>query len=55
MPGGLSWDELAAALRIGLASEKAVGLEVAIYNPHLDKDGSAGRGLADVLAAALAN
>lgn len=53
VPGGLSWDELEAALRIVLASGKAVGLEVAIYNPRLDQDGSAGRGLADVLAAAL--
>lgn len=53
VPGGLSWDELSAALRILLASGKAVGLEVAIYNPHLDEDGSAGRGLADVLAASL--
>lgn len=53
VPGGLSWDELGLALRMALASGKAVGLEVAIYNPRLDKDGSAGRGLADVLAAAL--
>ena len=53
VPGGLSWDELAAVLRIALASEKAVGLEVAIYNPRLDKDGNAGRGLTRVLAAAL--
>ncbi len=53
VPGGLSWDELEAVLRIVLASGKAVGLEVAIYNPRLDEDGSAGRGLADVLAAAL--
>ena len=53
VPGGLSWEELATALRIILASGKAVGLEVAIYNPRLDKDGSAGRGLADVLATAL--
>ncbi len=53
MPDGLSWDELSAALRIILASGKAVGLEVAIYNPRLDEDGSAGRGLADVLAATL--
>ncbi|WP_026871298.1 arginase family protein [Inquilinus limosus] len=53
VPGGLSWDELAAALRIVLASGKAVGLEVTIYNPRLDLDGSAGRGLADVLASAL--
>jgi arginase len=53
VPGGLSWDELGAALRLILASEKAVGLEVTIYNPRLDEDGSAGRGLADVLDAAL--
>ncbi|WP_341893337.1 arginase family protein [Variovorax sp. YR752] len=53
VPGGLSWDELGAALRVALASGKAVGLEVTIYNPRLDENGSAGRGLADVLAAAL--
>lgn len=53
VPGGLSWDELGAALRIALASGKAVGIEVTIYNPRLDEDGSAGRGLADVLVAAL--
>ncbi|WP_395682828.1 arginase family protein [Inquilinus sp.] len=53
IPGGLSRDELAAVLGIALASGKAVGLEVTIYNPRLDADGSAGRGLADLLAAAL--
>jgi arginase len=53
IPGGLSWAELAAVLRIALGSGKAVGLEVTIYNPLLDEDGSAGRGLADVLAAGL--
>ena len=53
LPGGLSWDELEAALEIALASGKAVGLEVAIYNPRLDADGAAGRGLTEVLAAAL--
>ena len=53
MPGGLSWDELTAVLRIALASGKAVGLEVTIYNPLLDEDGSAGRGLTDVLISAL--
>lgn len=53
VPGGLSWNELGSALRIFLASGKAVGLEVAIYNPRLDKDGSAGRGLADMLATTL--
>ncbi|RIX79609.1 arginase family protein [Acidovorax cavernicola] len=53
VPGGLSWGELEAVLRAALASGKAVGLEVTIYNPSLDKDGSAGRGLANVLATAL--
>jgi arginase len=53
VPGGLSWGELGAVLRLALASNKAVGLEITIYNPRLDEDGSAGRGLVDVLAAAL--
>lgn len=52
--GGLSWAELETALRIALASEAAVGLEIAIYNPKLDADGSAGRGLVDLLARVLA-
>lgn len=53
VPDGLSWDALGATLRIALASGKAVGIEITIYNPRLDEDGSAGRGLADVVAAAL--
>jgi arginase len=50
---GLSWQELETTLRAALASERAVGLEVTIYNPKLDRDGSAGRELANVLARAL--
>lgn len=53
VPGGLSWSELATTLHVALASERAMGLEVAIYNPRLDADHSAGRGLVDVLASAL--
>lgn len=53
VPGGLSRDELAAVLRIALASDKACGLEITIYNPGLDDDGKAGRGLADLLASVL--
>lgn len=53
VPGGLSWDELKAVLRVALSSGQAVGIEITIYNPRLEEDGSAGRGLADVLAAAL--
>ena len=55
IPDGLSWQELEAALRIAIASGKAVGLEVAIYNPALDNDGAAGRGLASCVARALAS
>jgi len=53
IPGGLSWRELETALGVALASGKAVGLEIAIYNPRLDADGAAGRGLTDTLVAAL--
>lgn len=53
IPGGLSWDELAATLRIALSSGKAVGMELAIYDPQLDSDGRAGRGLVDCVARAL--
>jgi arginase len=53
VPGGLSWGELEMALRIAMGSSKAVGLEVTIYNPRLDEDGSAGHGLSEVLVAAL--
>jgi len=53
VPGGLSWEQLEAALRIAMASGRAVGLEVTIYNPRLDDESSAGRGLVEVLASAL--
>jgi arginase len=53
LPGGLSWHELVTALRTALASGRVMGLEVAIYNPMLDKSGRAGRGLVDALATAL--
>jgi arginase len=53
IPDGLSWHELETVLRWAIASRKAVGLEVTIYNPALDQDGTAGRGLADCLARAL--
>lgn len=53
LPDGLSWDELRTALTIALASGKAVGLEVTIYNPKLDPDGSAGKALTATLVDAL--
>jgi arginase len=53
LPGGLAWEELETTLRIALASGRMVGLEITIYNPDLDRDGSAGRRLTQLLGAAL--
>jgi arginase len=53
LPDGLSWDELVTVLRVATASDRAVGLEVAIFNPTLDPDGRVARALVDALAAGL--
>jgi arginase len=53
LPDGFSWDELERTLKIAIASGKAVGIEVTIYNPSLDGDGAAGRGLSETLGRAL--
>jgi arginase len=53
IPDGLSWDELRTVLETALASGRAVGIEITIYNPALDADGSSGRELARTLIAAL--
>ena len=50
LPGGFSWDEIASALRIALASDQAVGLEVTIYDPTLDPSRRGAQGLVDALA-----
>ena len=50
---GFGWDELRSVLTTALASGRVVGLEVTVYNPALDEGGRAGRGLAEMLAAAL--
>lgn len=52
-PDGLSWDELRTVLETALASGRAVGIEITIYNPSLDADGSSGRELARTLVQAL--
>lgn len=53
LPGGLSPEELEVVLRRALASGRAFGLELTIYNPALDADGSAGKLLADLLVRVL--
>ena len=53
IPGGLGWDELASALRLGVDSGRAVGIEITIFNPRLDDDGSIARALVGCIAAGL--
>ncbi|MCX4766192.1 arginase family protein [Streptomyces sp. NBC_01275] len=52
-PDGLLPDELVALLRPLLASPRCVGLNVTIYDPDLDPQGTAGALLADVVVSAL--
>lgn len=40
IPGGLTWAELESVLATALADERAVGLDVTIFNPRLDPDGT---------------
>lgn len=51
LPDGLSWDELSGVLRAAVASPRAVGLEITIFNPSLDPDGRIARRFVDALAA----
>lgn len=49
LPDGLSALELETVLRAALATGRAVGIEVTIYNPALDSGGTAGRLLTNIL------
>ena len=49
-PGGLSWDEAAQLLQGLLGRPDARGLNVTIFNPDLDPDGSIARQLAELIA-----
>ncbi|MFG2330876.1 arginase family protein [Streptomyces sp. NPDC048604] len=49
LPGGLTWQELETVLRTALADERAVGLDVTIFNPRLDPDGTIAARLAACL------
>lgn len=53
MPDGLSWEELASVLRASVATGRAVGINVTIFNPKLDRDGAIARELVDALARGL--
>lgn len=53
-PGGLTFHQLTAVLRVLLGSTRAAGLDLTIYDPDLDPEFSAGRRLADMLVDVLA-
>ncbi|MGQ0615479.1 MAG: arginase family protein [Acidimicrobiia bacterium] len=50
LPGGLTWDELGTVLQTAFDSGRAVGIEVTIFNPALDRDGSITTALVSTLA-----
>ena len=54
LPGGLSWTELENVLRLAVASNRAVGIEITIFNPTLDHDGATTQALVRCLAGGLA-
>ncbi|MGI0019234.1 MAG: arginase family protein [Nitrososphaera sp.] len=51
MPGGLSFAELAELLQSLLRTDLAVGMDVTVFNPSLDKGGSMAKSLASATAA----
>jgi arginase len=53
--GGLSWDEAGQLLLGLLGMPGACGLEVTIFNPNLDPDGSIARQLCDLIARCVPN
>jgi arginase len=53
LPDGLDWEELHMLLGAAVGSPGAVGLEVTIFNPDLDPDGSVAQGLTAELGHAL--
>jgi arginase len=53
LPGGLSWHELETVIRVAVDSGRVAGLEVTIFNPELDADGSIARAVVASLVDAL--
>jgi arginase len=53
LPGGLSFEELAQLLRALIETGKAVGMDITIFNPKLDPDGSISHKLVSCLEAGL--
>jgi arginase len=54
MPDGLHWDELSIVLKRAIVSGRALGIDITIFNPKLDKSGAIAHAFVDVLAQAFA-
>jgi arginase len=54
MPDGLHWDELSAILRRAIGSGRALGIDITVFNPALDKTGVIAPAFVDALARGLA-
>jgi arginase len=52
-PGGITWEDATQILGGLLAAKGAVGLDVTIFNPRLDSDGSLARRLSDLIVGVL--
>ena len=52
-PDGLGWADVTTAILTAIGSGCAVGLQITIYNPDFDPNGSNGRGLAAAINTAL--
>ena len=52
-PGGIDHAQLLALLRPLLASPECIGIDIGIYDPDLDPDGSYAAELTDTLVASL--
>lgn len=55
LSGGIGYEDLTQLLEILLTSGKAVGMDITIFNPKLDSDGSIARRLVSSLVAGLSD
>lgn len=53
MPGGLTFDELATVLSAAAASGRLAGIDITIFNPALDSDGTIAAEFTDAIAQGL--
>ena len=52
-PDGFTWEEARELMRPIVRHDRAVGMQVTIYDPTADADGTAGRALVEFLTSVL--